>query len=413
MKIPNLTKLVLALGLALAFAYGCNREGLNESAIAPIEEASKLITYTDNVIDGQYIVAFEEAALPIEFRAAGMPYAESQKMIKEVSSKLLSKHGIANDKVAQTYSFALQGFAVSDVTDAELQKLLADPSVKYVEQDQEIRLQGGPPGGGGSSSCANNTSETVPCGIGVVGGGANYTGSNKAYVLDTGIDLTHPDLNVANFGFNAFSSGPDGNSLNDGNGHGTHVAGTIAAIGGNGIGVVGVAAGALVVPVKVLDRRGSGSISGVIAGVDYVGANGSAGDVANMSLGGGASTSLDDAVVAASGGGIWFVVAAGNSSADANNSSPARANGPYIRTIAAMNCSSVWASFSNFGVPPIDYIAPGVSVCSTLNGGGYTSYSGTSMAAPHAAGVILATNGNPSTCGSVTYNGVSYPKICM
>lgn len=412
MKISNLTKFLLALSLALAFAYGCNREGLVESQLVPAEEASKLISYSSNVIDGQYIVMLEEAALPVGFRAAEMPYTESQKMVKEESSKLLNKHGIASSKMTLAYSFVAQGFVVSDVSAAELQKLLADPSVKYVEQDQEIRLQGGPPGGG-SSSCATNNNETVPCGISMVGGGANYTGNKKAYVLDTGIDLDHADLNVANYGFNAFTSGPDGGSLDDGNGHGTHVSGTIAAIGGNGIGVVGVAAGALVVPVKVLDRRGSGSTSGVIAGVDYVGANGTAGDVANMSLGGGVSTSLDNAVISASSGGIWFVLAAGNSSADANNSSPARANGPYIRTIAAMNCSSQWASFSNYGMPPIDYIAPGVAVCSTINGGGYTSYNGTSMAAPHAAGVILATNGSPSTCGSVSFGGVNYPKICM
>lgn len=399
--------------LVLAFAYGCNRDEVVEAEVMVLDTSSKLITYASSTIPGQYIIALETEGLSPAGRAAQLPYEEGQALIAKEGKKLLGKHGIADSKLNLTYSSAMIGFSVVGLDDAELERLLADPSVRYVEQDQLITLQGGPPGGGGSGGCADNNSESTPCGIGVVGGGANYTGNKKAYVLDSGIDLDHPDLNVANYGFNAFTSGPDAGSPDDRNGHGTHVAGTIAAIGGNGIGVVGVAAGALVVPVKVLDRRGSGSISGVIAGVDYVGANGSAGDVANMSLGGGASSSLDDAVVNASSGGVWFVLAAGNSSADANTSSPARANGPYVRTIAAMNCSSSWASFSNFGMPPIDYIAPGVSVCSTLNGGGYTSYSGTSMAAPHAAGVILATAGNPSTCGSVTYNGVSYPKICM
>src|SRR5690606_10754444 len=137
---------------------------------------------------------------------------------------------------------------------------------------------------------------TTPWGITRVNGVSNYTGTRKAYVLDSGIDLTHEDLNVdASSGFNAFSSGPDGNSLNDLNGHGTHVAGTIAAKN-NSIGVIGVAPGATVIPVKVLDRRGSGSYSGVIAGVDFVAANGSNGDVANMSLGGPISTALDNAV---------------------------------------------------------------------------------------------------------------------
>jgi subtilisin family serine protease len=176
--------------------------------------------------------------------------------------------------------------------------------------------------------------------------------------------------------------------LDDGNGHGTHVAGTIAAIN-NGIGVVGVAAGATAIPVKVLDSRGSGSYSGVIAGVDYVGANGAKGDVANMSLGGPVSQALDDAVKGASDNGIIFTLAAGNSSEDANESSPARINGTNIYTISAMNSSDNWASFSNFGNPPVDYCAPGVSIKSTWKDGSYNTISGTSMAAPHAAGVLL------------------------
>lgn len=412
MKMTSITKLLLALGLLIALAVGCNREGIFEEQAVPSIEESKLITYSENAIDGQYIIVFNDDALPLDFRAA-MPYEQSQSLIGQEAKKVMDKHSIADRKLAYTYSYAVQGFTLADLTEAEVQKLLADPAVKYVEQDQVITLEGGPPGGGGS--CASSSSETVPCGINVVNGGANYTGNKKAYVIDTGIDLDHPDLNVANFGFNAFTSGPDGSSRDDGNGHGSHVAGTIAAIGGNGIGVVGVAAGALVVPVKVLDRRGSGSTSGVIAGVDYVGANGSSGDVANMSLGGGASSTLDNAVVNASSGGIWFVIAAGNSGAHANNYSPARANGTYIRTISAMNCSGQWASFSNYGNPPVDFCAPGVSVCSTYKSGGYASLSGTSMAAPHAAGVILAGGGNPNTCGNVTGDpdGTPDPKICL
>jgi subtilisin family serine protease len=108
--------------------------------------------------------------------------------------------------------------------------------------------------------------------------------------------LTHPDLNVdASRGFSAFSSGKD-TGFDHGNGHGTHVAGTVAALN-NSIGVIGVAAGAKVVPVKVLGARGSGSNSGVIAGVDHVAQYGQVGDAANMSLGGGVSTALDQAVL--------------------------------------------------------------------------------------------------------------------
>jgi subtilisin family serine protease len=160
---------------------------------------------------------------------------------------------------------------------------------------------------------------------------------------------------------------------NDDNGHGTHVAGTIAAKN-DGNGVVGVAAGANVVPVKVLDRRGSGTFSGVIAGVDYVAANGSNGDVANMSLTGGGYSALDNAVSAAAAKGIKFALAAGNDGSNANNYSPARTNGGNIYTVSAINSSNVFASWSNYGNPPVDYAAPGVSVLSTWKGARTTRF---------------------------------------
>jgi subtilisin family serine protease len=178
------------------------------------------------------------------------------------------------------------------------------------------------------------------------------------------------------------------NSAKDGNGHGTHVAGTIAAID-NGIDVIGVAAGATVIAVRVLGNSGSGFYSWVIAGIDHVADNGSSGDVANMSLGGPPSQAVDAAVVAAASKGIMFSLAAGNSSNDANNHTPARVNGDNIYTVSAIDSSDDFAWFSNYGNPPIDWAAPGVSVLSTKKGGGTTTYSGTSMAAPHVAGLLL------------------------
>ena len=191
-----------------------------------------------------------------------------------------------------------------------------------------------------------------------------------------------------------------GGGADDGHGHGTHVAGTVAAID-NDKGVVGVAAGATVVAVKVLNNQGSGSYSGVIAGVDYVASEASAGDAANMSLGGGASQAVDDAVYAASQKGIYFAIAAGNDSADANNQTPARVNGPNIWTISAMDDNDDYASFSNYGNPPIDYCEPGVSIYSCWKSNGYKTISGTSMAAPHMCGILLMTDGNPKTDGTV------------
>jgi PKD repeat protein len=169
------------------------------------------------------------------------------------------------------------------------------------------------------------------------------------------------------------------------------VAGTVAAKN-DGVGVIGVAAGAELVAIKVLDRRGSGSYDGVIAGIDYVANNGSPGDVANMSLGGPVSQALDDAVIAAAAGGIKFALAAGNESDDANNHSPARANHANIYTISAMGENDAWAYFSNYGNPPVDYCQPGVNIYSTYKNGGYTTMSGTSMASPHMAGLLLLEN---------------------
>jgi subtilisin family serine protease len=148
----------------------------------------------------------------------------------------------------------------------------------------------------------------------------------------------------------------------------------------------------------VLDRRGSGSYSGVIAGIDYVTANGSNGDVANLSLGGGVSSAVDDAVIALGQSGVKVAIAAGNSGANANNYSPARANGPNLYTVSAMASGDVWASFSNYANPPVDYCAPGVGIESTYKGGGYSTLNGTSMASPHVAGILLLGNiGNGGT----------------
>jgi len=240
--------------------------------------------------------------------------------------------------------------------------------------------------------------EVTPPGITRVGGGTTYTGTKKAWIIDTGIDLDHADLNVDAASGKTFvtrTTTPD-----DDNGHGTHCAGIVAAID-NTVGVVGVAAGAKVVPVKVLDKRGSGAMSVIIAGVDWVIANGVAGDAANMSLGGSVYEPLDLKVLDMGAKGIFVALAAGNESDDANNHSPARAEGPNVYTISACDVNDNWASFSNYGNPPIEYCAPGVSILSTYKGGVLATMSGTSMASPHACGVLLATGGNPTFLGYV------------
>lgn len=253
------------------------------------------------------------------------------------------------------------------------------------------------PGGGDTPSAA----ETTPWGVTHVGGPVPSKGQT-AWILDTGIDLEHLDLNVdTSRGYSAFSKGRNA-GFDDGHGHGTHVAGTIAAID-NDIDVVGIAAGTTVVPVKVLDSRGSGSYSGIIAGIDHVAEHGQPGDCANLSLGGGYSELLNGAVTLAASKGVYFALAAGNESQNANNVSPASANGTNVYTISAIASNNNFASFSNYGNPPIDYAAPGVNILSLKKGGGTTTMSGTSMAAPHACAVLMITGGVPSSLG--TANG--------
>ena len=392
MKKTNFMRFAFFGTAILLFAACSNEESMevNTSSV----DVSDVVAQQSQVIEGSYIVVFETKITGDFGKQYGNDYKAAKRAVVSEAQKMFSENSIVDFVIEQSYGMVLNGVSAK-LSKTDVEKLSIDKRVKYIEEDQLVILApGGKPGSGGGS-----TVQETPWGITRVNGVLNYTGSNVAWVIDTGIDLDHPDLNVdASRGFNAFTTGRDAGDPDDGNGHGSHVAGTIAAIN-NTIGVIGVAPGATVIPIKVLDSRGSGSYSGVIAGVDFVAANGKSGDVANMSLGGPVSQALDDAVLAASNKGIKFALAAGNDSKDANNSSPARVNGTYIYTISAMSTGDNWASFSNFGNPPVDYCAPGVSIKSTWKGGGYNTISGTSMASPHAAGVLLL--GNASFSGYV------------
>lgn len=291
----------------------------------------------------------------------------------------------AGGTLSFVYESALRGFAARMSAEAAARMPQRNLNIAYCEQDQVVTLPASVAATGKGGSTISAQAETVPWGVARVGGGKTGTFANRAWVIDTGIALTHPDLNVDATKCKSFIF--KSTSCADGNGHGTHVAGTIAAKL-NGSGVVGVAPGAVVTPVRVLDNRGSGSISGVIAGVDWVAKNGVLGDVANMSLGGGVSTSLDAAVATASKL-VFFVVAAGNDAALASNFSPARVEGTNVFTVSAYDSANKFATFSNFGNPPVDWAAPGVSITSTWLNGGYNTISGTSMATPHVAGLLL------------------------
>lgn len=278
-----------------------------------------------------------------------------------------ARYGFRSDHV---YSAGLRGFAAR-LTARQIDALESEPMVAYVEAD--------------GTMTAN--AQTLPWGIHridadisstLAGNGSGAVTNVNVYIIDTGI-ATHADLNRGkhvNFA---------GGQNTDCNGHGTHVAGTVAAKD-NTSDVVGVSPGAPLTGVKVLGCSGSGTTSGVIKGVDWVTANATKPAVANMSLGGGVSTTLDTAVKKSADSGVFYSIAAGNSGADACNSSPASA-GTHdgVMTTAATDSSDQEASWSNYG-PCVDVWAPGVSILSTRKGGGTTTMSGTSMAAPHVAG---------------------------
>ncbi|WP_299758627.1 S8 family serine peptidase [uncultured Pontibacter sp.] len=380
----------LMLGAA-AVTFSCTFTACDNESGEVAEPTAEFQSESENgaIISGQYIVVYKDGASLRMSESA--TYEQRIEMVRDLSKNIMAENGISDFKLEQTFGHAVKGVAVK-LSSTEAQTLRQDPRVDYVEPDRVVMLAKPDKGGGGGS-----VGQTVPYGITRVGSGS---GAGKtAWVIDSGIDLDHPDLNVdVARSVTMFTSGRDAGSADDGNGHGTHVAGTIGAKN-NSEGVLGVAYDATVVAVKVLDSRGSGSYSGVIAGVDYVAANGKSGDVANMSLGGPVSQALDDAVVAAASKGIKFALAAGNEGTHANNSSPARANHSNIYTVSAMDSNDRFASFSNYGNPPVDYCAPGVGINSTWKSGGYNTISGTSMASPHVAGLLLL--GNIATDGYV------------
>ncbi len=374
------------LALLVGFLESCNQPAFDDLNIDNPELKSAQNSRPT------FIVTFKDDLFSDELRASP-GYEGRQRAMQVAAERALSAAGIFDAEIGFVYSHAIQGFSVM-MPPGQLRKLEQLDAIKSIEQDQEVMLI--EPFGRvvRQASASTSSLQPKPWGIERVKGGVNYKGSNAAWVIDSGIELKHPDLNVDSRRSKTFISRT---TPNDENGHGTHVAGIIAAIN-NDFGVVGVAAGAPVISVRVLDRRGSGTISGVIAGVDYVAANAIKGDVANMSLGGGVSDALDSAVLKASEK-CFFILAAGNSSTSASTTSPARVNGDNIFTVSAMAVNDFWATYSNYGTPPVDYCAPGTSIYSTYLNGGYATLSGTSMAAPHVAGILLL--GNISTDGAV------------
>jgi subtilisin family serine protease len=319
-------------------------------------------------VAGQYIVVLRDDLLT----TAGEPVASvAQSMARSSAGRVLA-----------TYEHSLRGFAAR-MSETRAKALLSDPRVAYIVEDSMVEISATQSGATWGLDRTDQRERPLNGNYSYHAGGAGV----HAYIIDTGIRLTHQELSGrVGAGFDAVTSG---GSAGDCNGHGTHVAGTV---GGS---TYGIAKSVILHPVRVLDCGGSGTTSGVIAGVDWVAANHVKPAVANMSLGGGANQALDDAVARAVAAGVTMVVAAGNSNADACSFSPARASSAL--TVGATDSSDTRSSFSNFG-SCVDIFAPGSGITSAYHSSDSATavLSGTSMASPHAAGVAaLYLQNNP------------------
>ena len=342
------------------------------------EKKSKILK-NQQKIENNYIVVLNDGVVGEKGRFSIAPY---------VADELALTH---KGKLKHVYQNAINGFAV-EMTPEEAERLSEDFRVAYVEEDGIVTAdatQSNPPWGLDRIDQRNRPLNAIYT--------FNFTGAGVfAYVIDTGIRTAHTQFGgrAANV-FDAF-----GGNGQDCNGHGTHVAGTI---GGS---TYGVAKSVNLRGVRVLNCSGSGSNSGVIAGVDFVRLNRQNPAVANMSLGGGISTALDTAVNNLANSGVAIAVAAGNSNTNACNSSPARAANAI--TVGSTTTTDARSSFSNFGTC-LDIFAPGSGILSAYatSNTATATLSGTSMASPHVAGVAaLYKQVNPSASATTVRNAI-------
>lgn len=359
----------------------------------PFSASAGELRFVKEPVPGQYIVVLKETAAGMKSEKSGKPTAAS------VAQQMGKGYGA---QVVRTYDSALRGFVVK-ASDKALASLVADPRVAYVEEDGIVRASATQTGATWGLDRVDQRDRPLNGSYGYDTTAATV----HAYIIDTGIYAANNDFGGRVSG--GFTVINDGNGTNDCNMHGTHVAGTVGGA------TWGVAKQVQLHPVRVLNCEGGGTDSGVIAGIDWVIANHASPAVANMSLGGGASKSLDDAITRLVAAGVVTVVAAGNDAGDACTKSPARA--PAAITVGASTATDARASFSNFG-RCVDLFAPGQGIKSA---GNTTSTStnildGTSMASPHVAGaaalfLAVEPNATPARTTAAILNSSTRDRV--
>jgi subtilisin family serine protease len=374
----GLVDLTAAHSLVLFACLTSNVALAGVSAALTRPPAHAFLRSNDPVV-GQYIVVLDKASADV-----------STDSVDALAGRLARKHSA---RVRHTYRSSIKGFSIQ-ATEARARRIAAEPEVAYVVENSLVQ--------------ANSTQNSPPWGLDRIDQDSlplnssysyTLTGANvHAYVIDTGINTSHADFAGRARADN--TAIPVGRGPYDCHGHGTHVAGTI------GSATYGVAKGVRLHAVRVVDCSGHGTSADVIAGIDWVTAHAARPAVANMSLGGPVNAAWDDAVAASINVGIIYVVAAGNYGSNACNYSPARA--PLALTVGATDSTDARAGFSNMGAC-VDLFAPGVNILSTWIGSNTATYtaSGTSMAAPHVAGIVANyLQSNPSSTPAATIREV-------
>ncbi|MDC0709317.1 S8 family serine peptidase [Stigmatella sp. ncwal1] len=398
----RITKAACTASFLVLGACGAEMSEQEGDVLPPKQKLGEMaqLLRSSRAVPNRYIVVLKSDLKTVSLAADG-----------EIARQMTVKTG---GELLHTYSSAINGFAAR-MSETQARELLADPRVAYIEEDSFVEAVG-------TQTGATWGIDRIDQAALPLNSTYNYNNDGTgvhAYIVDTGVLTTHTEF-TGRIG-NGYDAVTTGGAATDCNGHGSHVAGTV---GGT---VYGVAKKVTIHPVRVLDCNGSGTTAGVIAGVDWVKTNHVKPAVANMSLGGGASQTLDDAVANAITAGVVFAVAAGNDNASACNYSPART--PSAITVGATERTDARASYSNYGTC-LDIFAPGSSITSSWYSSttATNTISGTSMASPHVAGaaaLYLAANPsatpqqvrdalvNNGTTGKVTSPGTGSPNVLL